>query len=130
MRSIPVDTTRVQFIGTGKAASRAEYVELADGSRKRSGEQARDDNGVPLWAVDVLVDDDEADRAEVVGVKIASYDEPHTEKWKPVKFTNLVVVPYVDRGSGRVALSLRADAIEGGRNGHKQPAAPPQGGEG
>lgn len=112
MRAIPVDTGRVTFIGTGKAASRAEYVELSDGSRKRSGQQATDDNGIPLWTVDVLVDDDDSDRAEVVGVKIASRDEPRTEKWKPVRFVNLVVVPYVDRGSNRVALSMRADGID------------------
>ncbi|WP_214370667.1 hypothetical protein [Pseudonocardia sp. H11422] len=113
MRAIPVDTSRVQFIGTGKAAARAEYVELSDGSRRRSGEQAKDDHGVPVWVVDVLVDDDESDRAEVVGVKVASYDEPRTEKWKPVRFVNLVAVPYVAQGTNRVALSMRADGIEG-----------------
>lgn len=120
MRSIPVDCDKVTFIGTGKAAARAEYVELSDGSRKRSGEQAKDpDSGLPVWVLDVLVDDDEADRAEVVGVKIASRDEPHTEKWKPVRFTNLVITPYVDRGSGRVALSLKADGVEGPSRQHK-----------
>lgn len=124
MRAIPVDTNRVTFIGTGKAAARAEYVELSDGSRKRSGEQAKDDHGVPVWVIDVLVDDDDADRAEVVGVKISSRDEPRTEKWKPVRFHNLVVVPYVDRGSNRVALSLRADGIDHGKGAQQhQPAA-------
>ena len=113
MRTIPVDTSKVQFVGTGKAAARAEYVELSDGSRKRSGNQATDDNGVPLWVVDCLVDDDEADRAEVVGVRVAAWDEPKTQKWQPVRFVNLVAVPYVDRGSSRVALSMRADGIEG-----------------
>lgn len=126
MRAIPIDTNRVTFLGTGKGSARAEYVELSDGTRKRSGEQARDDNGVPLWVVDVLVDDDEADRAEVAGVKIASYDEPQVEKFKPVKFVNLVAVPYVDRGSNRVAMSFRADGIEGGqarKGGHEGQAA-------
>ncbi|NWJ71716.1 hypothetical protein HX744_14515 [Pseudonocardia sp. ICBG1122] len=104
---------RLSFIGTGKAAARAEYVELSDGSRKRSGNQAKDDNGVNVWVIDVLVDDDDADRAEVVGVRVSSHDEPRTEKWKPVRFINLVAAPYVDRNSGRVALSLRADGIEG-----------------
>lgn len=122
MRAIPVDTSRVQFIGTGKAAGRAEYVELSDGSRRRSGNQATDDNGVPLWTVDVLVDDEDSDRAEVVGVKVASHDEPRTDKWKPVRFVNLVAVPYVAQGTNRVALSMRADGIEG-QGGKAQPAA-------
>lgn len=118
MRAIPVDTNKVQLIGTGKAAARAEYVELSDGSRRRSGEQAKDDNGVPMWTIDVLVDDEDADRAEIASVKVASHDEPRTEKWKPVRFVGLVAVPYVAQGTNRVALSFRADGIEGqGRKG-------------
>lgn len=114
MRQIPVDTTRITFIGTGKAAARSEYAELSDGSRRRTGEQAKDkDSGAPVWVVDVLVDDDEADRAEVIGVKIASWDEPKTTKWQPVRFRGLVAVPYVDSGSGRSALSFRAEGIDG-----------------
>lgn len=111
MRSIPIDGARIQLIGTGKAAAKAEYVELADGQRRRSGEQARNVDRVPEWVVDVLVDDPDADRAEVVGVKVASHDEPVTAKWQPVRFTGLVAVPYVGQ-NGRVALSLRADGIE------------------
>ena len=114
MRFIPVDTSKIQFIGTGKAAARAEYVELSDGSRRRSGNQAKDvDSGMPLWVVDVLVDDPESDRAEVVGVKVADWNEPITPKWQPVRFKNLVAVPYVDQRSNRVGLSFRADGIEG-----------------
>ncbi len=113
MRAIPVDTTKVNFIGTGKGSARAEYVELNDGTRKRSGNQAKDETtGLPLWVVDVLVDDDDADRAEIAGVKVSARDEPVTEKWRPVKFIGLVAVPYVDNGSGRVALSWRAEGIE------------------
>src|SRR5689334_1176466 len=100
MQKIPVDCSRLMFVGTGKAAQRAEYVELSDGSKRRSGNQAKDDAGVPLWTVDVLLDDDDADRAEVVAVKIASHDEPRTEKWKPVRFRGLVASPWVDKGSG------------------------------
>lgn len=114
MRAIPVDTNRINFIGTGKTAERAEYVELSDGQRRRSGNQAKDDTtGMPLWVVDVLVDDPDSDRAEVAAVKIASHDEPRTPKWQPVKFRNLVAVPYVDSGTNRVKLSFRADGIEG-----------------
>lgn len=113
MRAIPVDTTKVNFIGTGKAAARSEYAELSDGTRRRTGQQAKDtDSGMPLWTVDVLIDDDDADRAEVASVKVASWDEPTTDKWKPVRFRGLVAVPYVDSGTNRVKLSFRAEGIE------------------
>lgn len=112
MRAIPVDSSKVQFISTGKAAARAQYAELSDGSRRRVPDaQDKDENGTPLWVIDCLVDDPDADRAEIAGVKVASFDEPRTQKWQPVRFVGLVAVPYVDKGSGRVALSWRADGI-------------------
>jgi len=108
-----VDTTRIQFIGTGKCAERAEYAELSDGQRRRTGQQAKDkDSGMPLWVVDVLVDDDEADRAEIAGVKVAAWEEPKTTKWQPVRFVGLVATPYVDQGTNRVKLSFAAQGIE------------------
>lgn len=114
MRRIPVDTSRVSFVGTGKVAARAQYAELADGSRRRVPDaQDKNEHGVPMWVVDVLVDDDEADRAEVVSVKVASWDEPRTDKWKPVKFHGLVALGYVAQGTNRVAYSFTADGIEG-----------------
>jgi hypothetical protein len=110
MRSIPVDLSRVQFIGTGKFVEKPEYVELSDGSRKRSGNQAKDDAGTPLWTVDVIVDDEDAMRAEAIGVTVASYDEPVTPKWQPVKFREVTATIYMR--DGRPAVSLRAEGIE------------------
>ncbi len=113
MRAIPVDTTRIRFIATGKHAARAVYAELTDGSRKRVPDSHdQDDQGRPLWVVDVMVDDPEADRAEIAGVKIASFEVPETKLGEEVRFINLVAVPYVASGTGRVAMSWRADGIE------------------
>lgn len=130
MREIPVDSSKVTFIGTGKAAARAEYAQLSDGTTRRTGEQAKDDHGVPVWVVDVLIDDDDTDRAEIAGVRVSSYDEPKTDKWRPVRFTNLRVKPWVDSGGNfsKVAYSWLADGIEGQGGQHKsqdkdQPAA-------
>lgn len=123
MRSIPVDMSRVTLIGTGKTASKAEYGELSDGSRRATGNQAKHaESGLPLWTVDVLVDDDEARRAEVVGVTVASADEPVCEKWKPVRFRGLVATIYNDQASGRATVSLKADAIEGHSSGSGRPS--------
>jgi hypothetical protein len=49
MRRIPVDTSRVRFVGTGKSATRAKYAELSDGSRRRVPDaQDTNEDGVPL----------------------------------------------------------------------------------
>lgn len=123
MRTIPVDLSRVQFIGTGKVIPKAEYVDLSDGSRRASGEQARDDAGTPLWTVDVIVDDDDARRAEAIGVTVASYDEPVTPKWQPVKFREVTATIYVDQRSGRATVSLRAEGMAKDAAGGKVQAA-------
>lgn len=111
MRSIPVDLTRIQFIGSGKVIAKSEYVELSNGERRASGNQAKDDAGTPLWTVDVYIDDDEARRAEAIGVTVASYDEPATKKWQPVNFRDVVATIYVDKSSGRATVSLKAEGM-------------------
>ena len=123
MRSIPVDLSRVTFIGTGKVIEKAEYVELSDGSRRASGQQAKDDAGTPLWTVDVIVDDDDARRAEAVGVTVATYDPPITPKWVPVRFREVTATIYLDQRSGRPAVSLRAEGMEHPGTGAKPIAA-------
>jgi hypothetical protein len=115
MRNLPIDTSRVSFISTGKCAPKAEYVTLSDGSSRRSGNQANDQLGTPLWTVDVLVDDDDAARSEVLGVTIASLDEPAVSKFKPINFRGLTAVLYRDNMSGQPRVSLKAEGIEGGQ---------------
>lgn len=113
MRRIPVDTTRIRLIGTGKQAARAKYAELSDGSRRRvPDQQDTNKDGVPMWIVDVMVDDPDADRAEIAGVKVASYDEPSTSFGELITFVNLVALPYVQQGTTRVSLSFSADGVE------------------
>src|SRR2546421_2527232 len=80
MRQIPVDTYRLNLIGTGKVAGKQQYAQLSDGSSRRTGNQAINDDGIPLWVVDCLIDDDDASRAEVVGVTVAALDEPQVTK--------------------------------------------------
>ena len=114
MRSIPVDTSRINFIASGKCVPRAAYAVLSDGSKRRVPDntnawgyrQATDENGMPLWTLDVLPDDD-AQRAEVVFVTIASFDEPKVDKFQSIRFRNLVASGYVREG--RVAFSFRAE---------------------
>lgn len=113
MRRIPVDTTRVRFIATGKHAARAKYAELSDGSRKRVPDSHdTDDQGRPMWVVDVMVDDPDAERAEIAAVKVASFEVPETRLGEEVRFVGLVALPYVAQGTGRVALSFSAEGLE------------------
>lgn len=113
-----LDTNRTALIFSGKVIPKVEYVELSDGSRKRSGNQAHDTapdggKGVPLWTVDVFPDDDETMRAEALGVTVAAWEMPAGKKFTPIRFVNLRANVYVDQRSGRAAVSLRADGIEG-----------------
>jgi hypothetical protein len=114
MRRIPVDTTRVRFVGTGKSAARARYAELSDGSRRRvPDQQETNEDGVPMWTIDVIVDDPETDRAQIASVKVAAYEVPSTRLGEEVRFIGLTALPYVMQGSNRVALSFTAESIEG-----------------
>lgn len=113
MRLIPVDTARVRFVGTGKTAERAEYGELSDGSRRKTGNQDKNDAGVPMWVVDVLVDDPDAARAEIAGVKVPSWDPPVTRLGAEVRFVGLCVKPWVQ--GNFVQLSWQAEGLEGAK---------------
>jgi hypothetical protein len=111
MRRIPIDSTKVRFISTGKAAARSQYAELADGSRRRVPDsQESDDQGRPLWVIDCLADDPDGDRAQIASVKVASYEVPEFRLGDEVRFTGLVAVPYVR--DNRVQISWQAEAVE------------------
>lgn len=113
MATLPLDGSKITLIATGKVRPVAVYAEMADGSNKRvPGAQEKTDFGLPLWAVDVLLDDEDATRAEAITVKVPCTDEPQVPKFQPVTFQGLTCKPYADR-SGRVALSMRAEAIVG-----------------
>ena len=113
MRRIPVDSTKVKFISTGKAAARAKYAELSDGSRKRVPDaQDADDQGRPGWVIDCLADDPDADRAAICSVKVYGYEVPEFRLGQEVRFVGLTCLPYVAQGTNRVALSFAAEGFE------------------
>lgn len=117
MRNLPIDTTRMTLLASGKLMPKAEYAELADGTRKRvpGGQQTDRDSGLPLWVVDCFLDDDEEEgRAEVVGVTVATREKPEVKKFKPVEFVGLVATAYVPHGQSRVSYSFRASGIASG----------------
>lgn len=112
MRNLPIDSTQISLISSGKCMPKAEYAELSDGSRKRvPGKQAVDrESGMPLWVVDCYVDDDEEEgRAEIVGVTVAQYERPQVTKFQPIEFVGLVASGYVR--DGRVQFTFRAIGV-------------------
>jgi hypothetical protein len=123
MRQIPVDTTQVRFIGTGKGVARAKYTdEDASGNRKRIKDQYEtDDQGRTIYVVDCLVQDDNAERAEIASVKVPGFSEPTVAFGDVVEFAGLVAVPYVQ--NGRVMMSFRANGIVDRTNAPKKDQA-------
>jgi hypothetical protein len=61
--------------------------------------QDTNEQGVPMWMVDCLVDDPDADRAKVAAVKVAAYEVPKHRLDQDVRFTGLTA-PRYSRSSG------------------------------
>lgn len=110
---LPLDGSKITFVATGKYRPVREYGELADGSRRMIPDSQASKDGLPLWTVDVMIADDDSDRDEAVGVKVASANEPQPPRYQAIAFTGLTCMPYVDRRTNRVALSFQADGIAG-----------------
>lgn len=116
MANLPIDASKITLVATGKVRPVAVYAEDAAGNKQRvPGAQDKSDFGVPLWQVDVLLDDDDAMRAEAISVKVPSTEEPVVPKYQPVTFVALTCKPWVNgRAGNQVALSMRAESISTG----------------
>lgn len=116
LRSLPVDAVRLNLVAASNTAVAVpEWAELADGSRRPSGNQAREkredgSNGAPLWVVDCLAAGEE--RAEVIGVQIASPDQPQVAQFQPVRLEGLVVRVSVGK-DGKPRQYWNADGVAG-----------------
>jgi len=113
MANLPIDASKITLVATGKVRPVAVYAEDAAGQNRRvPGAQEKSDFGLPLWAVDVLLDDDDATRVEAISVKVPSNEEPVVAKFQPVTFHGLTCKPWVNgRAGNQIALSMRAEGI-------------------
>jgi hypothetical protein len=68
--------------------------------------------GAARVVVDCLVDDPDADRAEVAAVKVYAYEVPEFRLGQEVRFTGLTALPYVLQGQNWVSLSFAAEGFE------------------
>jgi hypothetical protein len=115
MRALPIDTNALRMLATGEVLPVAVWAELSDGSRRPvPGGQEKTDEGVPLWTVSVLVPPAvEGDRAELVSVRVASWDRPGVQEFTPVRFDGLVCRVSVNKRSGQLAQYWEARGIVG-----------------
>lgn len=111
MRNAPIDAGRVKMISTGTVSAVDEWVKLSDDTRRRSGNQAKDENGRLLWNVEVIVPGDDSDRTEVTRVTVAG-DEPKPGSFGDlVEFVGLVMRVWVTR-DGKLGQGFTADGIK------------------
>jgi hypothetical protein len=114
MRNLPIDTSALRMLATGEVSPVAVWAELSDGSRRPVPDaQEKDDTGTPLWNVGAIVPPAEGERAELVSVRIASYDRPHVQEFGPLRFDGLVCRVGVNRRTNALSQYWSARAIAG-----------------
>ena len=95
------------------------FAPNSEGRNVPTGEQEVDDNGVPIWQVEVLetVENFGRKSTETVNVLVPSRTEPKPEPYTPGLFKGLTLDPFVRQGrnGGRATLgkNFRATSLGG-----------------
>jgi hypothetical protein len=114
MPTYAVDGERTTLVGTGIVEPVMDWTETADGSRRPSEHQARDEaTGMPLWGVEVLHQQTTWGRASTVTarVTVGAPAQPMVGQFAPVAFRGLTVDVRVNRKSGALTETWRAEEI-------------------
>jgi hypothetical protein len=91
--SYSVNSADTEMLATGIVAMVQEWIKTADGTRKPSDEQARDEaTGMPLWGVEVMYRSESYGRESTATamVEVGSVEQPHPEPLTPIRFDRLV----------------------------------------
>lgn len=105
MSRFAVDSLRQPMTATGIVEAVMEWAETADGKRRPSDTQARDEGtGMPLWGVEVLYLQSSFGRASTVTAKVTvgAEVEPKPAPLTPIAFTGLAVEVRVNKAGGLV----------------------------
>lgn len=124
MPSYAVDSSRQPMIATGIVEPVMEWMETADGGRRPSETQARDeDTGMPLWAVEVLYVQTSFGRESSVTARVTLGAEvkPEPVRLQPIGFTGLHAEVRLNKAKALVE-SWTAEAIA--ENGKQTPPRP------
>lgn len=108
-----VDSSRHLMTATGIVERVMEWMETADGRRRPSETQARDENtGMPLWAVEVLYVQASFGRESTVTARVVvgALEEPKPARLMPITFEGLAVDTRVNKAGGLVE-SWSAEAL-------------------
>lgn len=132
MTTYAVDIARQSMIATGVVNPVDEW-EGERGNRKRTGNQAKTDDGVPLWSVEVGYITESFDKQMTVnaGVTTPAAEKPDPAPYTPIEFAGLSAMVRVNYKSGQLVESWTAEGLVSFTpvNG-KAPAAPkPQTGD-
>lgn len=113
MPSYAIDSDRQPMTATGIVAPVQEWVETADGSRRPSDTQARDElTGMPLWAVEVLYVQSSYGRESTctARVTVGAEHEPKPARMSDITFTGLTAELRVNKAKALVE-NWSAEAI-------------------
>jgi hypothetical protein len=114
MATYAIDSGRTTLVGTGIVEPVMDWTETADGSRRPSEHQARDEaTGMPLWGVEVLYQQSAWGRAATVTarVTVGAPAQPMVGQFAPVAFRGLTVDVRVNRKTGALSETWRAEEI-------------------
>ena len=106
-----LDPNKTILISTGQCAPVTKWIDGAAPGAIRP-QDTDPDTGKPLWVIDALDESDpEADRAIVVGIRVASNTEPHPAKYQPLAFDSLTVSCYVRKADAQL-VSMYAGVLK------------------
>jgi hypothetical protein len=127
MASFAVDGRRQVMFATGIVDAVDEWADV-QGKRTRTGAQAVTPEGVPVWGVEVTYRESSFGRESTVTAKVQVplKDQPTPGFMSPIVFAGLVAEARVQRASGALITSWRADGIESSTPAHGG-GAPAQG---
>lgn len=75
--------------------------------------QAFDEDGNGIWVIDGLLDDG-SDRANTVGIRVASKNPPEVKRFQPLNFSSLTVTAYVNRKTGQMGVTYEGELAPAG----------------
>lgn len=122
MRSLPVDSNRIRMIGTGAVRPVTPWIDGPDGRRVPGVVQETDDQGRPLWEVEVMAPGGPDDRAEVISVRVPAPQAPVVAEFAPVAFHGLWARVGVNKTSGKATQYWSAEGVQAQGRGQEKAA--------
>ncbi|WP_433781584.1 hypothetical protein ACQPX6_17555 [Actinomycetospora sp. CA-101289] len=129
IRTVPVDTARLELVAAGEAEPVAVWEDAADGRRTLTDRQEVDETaGLPLWTIYALVQT--GGRPEVLAVRVPARHQPVVTPLAPVDLHGLEVRVSINKSGvltgywSAVGIADPNVAEQARRNGNGRAAAP------